>query len=71
MKRYFSVVETVRNEYEYFTDEDEEKQIETYGVEGFLTSLNCATAWENLQPTLNQTLDYIETDWSTVQEEKW
>jgi len=52
MKRYFSVIETVRNEYEYFTDD-------------------CATAWENLQPTLNQTLDYIETDWSTVQEEKW
>jgi len=71
MKRYFSVVETVRNEYEYFTDEDYEKQIKTYGVEGFLTSLNCETAWENLQPKLNQTLDYIETDWSTAQEEKW
>ncbi len=44
MKRYFSVIKTVRNEYEYFTDEDDEQQIETYGVEGFLASLNCATA---------------------------
>ena len=76
MKRYFSVVETVRIEYEIQTTEEQDKEIEKMGYQKWLESLSFSEL-ESLSfsdlfnnSNFNQILDYIETERDSIQAEK-
>jgi len=67
MKRYFSVVEEVRIQYEIRTTEEMEKDIEILGYQKWLENRDLGYIFN--QSMHNQILDYIHTDKETILEE--
>ena len=68
MKRYFSVVETIRIEYKMQTTEEQDKEIEKMGYQKWLESLSFFDLFNN--SSFNQILDYIKTERYSIQVEK-
>ena len=68
MKRYFSVVETVRIEYEMKTTEEQDKEIEKIGYQKWLESLSFSDLFNN--SNFYWLLEYIRTERDSIQVEK-
>jgi len=68
MKRYFSVVETVRIEYEMQTTEEQDKEIEKIGYQKWLESLSFSDLFNN--SNFYWLLKYIRTERDSIQVEK-
>ena len=68
MKRYFSVVETVRIEYEMQTTEEQDKEIEKMGYQKWLESLSFSDLFNN--SNFYRLLEYIRTERDSIQVEK-
>ena len=68
MKRYFSVVETVRIEYEMQTTEEQDKEIEKIGYQKWLESLSFSDLFNN--SNFYWLLEYIRTERDSIQVEK-
>jgi hypothetical protein len=68
MKRYFSVVELVRIEYEHRTTDEQDDEIDKAG--GYEAWLKSKSAVEIFRlgnvPEHNSIIDYLETEWDTV-----
>ena len=73
MKRRFSVVETVRIEYEYITTDEQDALIDKYHGSSFrryIEDVGVSSLWEGQNvPEHNQILDYLNTDYETFCEE--
>ena len=68
MKRYFSVVETIRIEYEMQTTEEQDKEIEKMGYQKWLESLSFPDLFNN--SNFYRLLEYIRTERDSIQVEK-
>lgn len=71
MKRYFTVVEEVRIEYEHRTTPEEDAEIETKfngNYENWLKSKTNVEIWgAQVPPEHHQIINYINMAWSTVE----